>query len=283
MLSLNRNRSVGEQRGDKRSGDGLLFFPDGRRYEGTFTEDNITGFGKMTYSDGQSCYEGYWLNGARSGIGLYHDANVEYSGEWLHDKRHGQGEQRYADGYYRGAWKNDVHNGHGLRVWHNGTKYCGVWEKGQHYGNGVLIRRQESYNGMWKNGCRHGKGRHLWKKASYTGNWNKDVPEGTGKYIFEDGSEYEGNFVAGLPHGKGICKRNDSICYGEFKKGIFTLGSRKWPHGTEYAGVWENDYIGRGLIKTKFCVEFSGSWHYDCGMKIWLVEPRAVVQGHENI
>ena len=269
MLWLSRNRHDGNHRGNKRSGNGRIIFPDGRRYEGALNQDNITGFGKMTYSDGQSWYEGYWLNGARSGIGLYHDANVEYCGEWLHDKRHGRGRQKYADGYYRGAWENDVQSGHGLRVWHNGTKYCGICNDGQRHGNGVLVRGPGSYNGMWKNGCRHGKERPIWEKGSYTGNRNKDVPEGMGEYI-EEGREDEGNFVGGVLHGKGIRKRNDSTCYGEFENGIFKLGSRKWPGGTEYSGVWENDYIGHGLIKKKFGVESSESWRYDRRKKIWL-------------
>lgn len=45
-------------------------WPDGRRYEGDFKENKMSGFGRFDYGDGK-VYEGEFLNGKQHGTGFY--------------------------------------------------------------------------------------------------------------------------------------------------------------------------------------------------------------------
>ena len=50
---------VGEYKDDKRNGQGMLTFSDGRKYVGHFRDGKMDGHGTMTYPDGK-VEDGVW-------------------------------------------------------------------------------------------------------------------------------------------------------------------------------------------------------------------------------
>ena len=51
----------------------MFTWPDGRRYEGEYTDDKKEGTGTFYWPDGRK-YEGGWKNGKQHGLGLYTSA-----------------------------------------------------------------------------------------------------------------------------------------------------------------------------------------------------------------
>ena len=70
---------------------GVVFKPDGTRYEGDFVDDLFEGSGSLVLPD-KSRYKGQFQKGKRSGRGLmqFVDGSV-YEGEWADDCPHGVG------------------------------------------------------------------------------------------------------------------------------------------------------------------------------------------------
>ena len=56
------------------SGEGLLSFYDGKKYKGSFSNNEIRGEGTMSHSDGRT-FIGNWVGGLMEGEGLFHDLN----------------------------------------------------------------------------------------------------------------------------------------------------------------------------------------------------------------
>ena len=48
---------------------GLLYFPEGKKYEGEFTNNSVEGYGIKTYPDGKK-YEGRFKNNNKDGYGI---------------------------------------------------------------------------------------------------------------------------------------------------------------------------------------------------------------------
>jgi hypothetical protein len=44
------------------NGKGVFTWPDGRKYEGEYSNDKKQGYGEYTWADGRT-YKGNWLNG----------------------------------------------------------------------------------------------------------------------------------------------------------------------------------------------------------------------------
>lgn len=68
-------------------GIGLRFYPDGRKFQGSFANNKRDGYGVLYYPDGQLEYEGYWKTDKREGRGaaIGVDGNT-YKGEWRNDE-----------------------------------------------------------------------------------------------------------------------------------------------------------------------------------------------------
>mmetsp|Transcript_13946 Transcript_13946/g.21744 ORF Transcript_13946/g.21744 Transcript_13946/m.21744 type:complete len:103 (+) Transcript_13946:955-1263(+) len=68
-------------------GEGLYKWPDGRKYQGAFSNDKKHGFGTYTYSDGR-VYKGLWQNGKQHGEGIFiSPEGKSRRGEWKEGKR----------------------------------------------------------------------------------------------------------------------------------------------------------------------------------------------------
>lgn len=59
-------------------GNGVMDWPDGKHYEGSFFEDKKHGHGRIEWTDGR-IYEGEWKNNIQDGKGRYKN---KY-GEWV--------------------------------------------------------------------------------------------------------------------------------------------------------------------------------------------------------
>ncbi|MBN2039085.1 MAG: hypothetical protein JW864_03525, partial [Spirochaetes bacterium] len=149
----------------KRSGKGTMMWASGPRkgdtYTGRWSEDEINGEGKYTYSDG-STYEGEFKDGKKHGKGTMTWASgkrkgEKYSGEWYNDNMHGIGEYVYTDGsVYKGRFNKGKRNGYGVMEWKSGKK------------------KGEKYSGEWKDDNMHGTGVYTYSDgAKKSGKWNK--------------------------------------------------------------------------------------------------------------
>ena len=80
--------------------------------------------------------------------------------------------------------------GQGTKIYKNGDKYSGEWDKDKQNGRGKFWHADgDFYDGEWLNGKAHGKG--FYKSAngsSYLGAWVNDLQEGSGKETWPDQS-----------------------------------------------------------------------------------------------
>jgi len=80
------------------------------RYEGHWSKDKKTGQGISYYPD-KSFYEGNFINNLYEGFGKFFWPNQDcYIGEWKNGKMEGEGEFRHADGHIlKGKFANNYH------------------------------------------------------------------------------------------------------------------------------------------------------------------------------
>ena len=194
---------IGEWKDNMRHGKGILQYKNGRKYQGGWVNDKVSGYGKTNYENGDY-----------------------YAGEWKDGFRHGKGEYTYENGeYYKGEFWNGLRR-KGLYYYKNGnTKYDGEFIKDKFDGRGKYFYEDgEYYDGEWKVGLKHGKGIIYYKNGNikYDGGFVKNKFEGKGKYYYVDGEYYDGEWKAGWRHGKGITYYKDgNVKYdGEFYYGI---------------------------------------------------------------
>lgn len=145
------------------------------------------------------------------------------------DCENGEGVMDYALGYYYvGGFKNNSRDGEGI------TKYSGPGKSIQIYENA---------------GCKT-SGHILVKVMS--GMWKNDGLNGKGSVVFNDNTEYVGDFEDNLFHGYGIltCSNGDNYM-GQFKNGRFDGEGQLFRHGADQIdnGTFKK---GRLVIKKPF-------------------------------
>ena len=85
--------------------------------------------------------------------------------------------------------------------------------------------------------------------AVYNGNWRDGRAYGAGTMRYVDGTDYQGNFVDGLPDGEGIANlRNGDRYEGQWHHGNFDgAGTLRHPNGSAYQGNFrEGKKDGKG-------------------------------------
>ena len=106
---------TGDIEGIYRHGNGkMVFATTGDVYEGSFVDDELTGYGTYTYENGD-VYVGYLSGGSKEGTGTY---------TWASGAR------------YEGAFQNGLANGLGVFVWSDGARYEGDFRDGTKDGQG---------------------------------------------------------------------------------------------------------------------------------------------------
>jgi len=193
--------------------------------------DCINGWGKYQYED--DYYEGFWLNGKKSGYGFYKWEGI---------------------GKYIGNWNEDNMNGYGVYIADNNDNTIGNFSKGQLEGIGLTIFGDDWTYGVYSNGnlttnydfftnnidtgcvagdCQDKYGRWKWSNGDtytgffengklvmgtysfengdrYTGTFNDDNQfHGTGRYFYKDGGYYGGEWSKGNMQGKGYYHNSD--------------------------------------------------------------------------
>lgn len=118
---------IGEWMNQKRHGFGILRnHRDKWEYRGTFTNNQIDGFGAYLWKSGDT-YIG-WFNSQtqKEGFGVYKWASTgsKYAGYWKNNKKNGLGRYVYADkSVYFGFYYNDKPDGIGVYKWPDGNYY----------------------------------------------------------------------------------------------------------------------------------------------------------------
>jgi len=158
----------------------MIYEEDGRIYEGDWRHGRWHGYGRASFSNGDS-YEGEYKFDQRHGKGMYkwHDGRV-YDGQFLEDKRHGKGRFTWPDGaVYDGEFVNGQREGHGKYTFADGGQYEGSWKDGRYDGFGTCTWEDgRRYRGEWRNGMAHGRGIETYPNGNvrHEGQWNDDEP-----------------------------------------------------------------------------------------------------------
>ncbi len=160
--------------GDCQEGEGLYAYPDGSKYEGSFTAEKPDGNGIYTYVNGNR-YVGAFRQGHPHGQGVLHYPDSTFiSGEWRDgeylgnpviaedvvgclegDCDNGTGTYVFKDAVakYSGRFRNGVPDGEGIIYYSNGGRYRGEWSDGNFSGKGTFyLSDGTEIAGYWKDG-----------------------------------------------------------------------------------------------------------------------------------
>ncbi|MEE6490137.1 hypothetical protein FKM82_015786 [Ascaphus truei] len=206
----------------KPHGKGILSWPDGRIYSGTFRNGLEDGFGEYqipskTFNKPDS-YQGHWKEGKMCGHGTYRYANGEV---------------------FEGCFQDNARHGHGLLrsgklTSSSPSMFIGQWVMDKKTGYGVFddITRGEKYMGMWQDELRQGNGLVVTQFGLYyEGAFSLNKMMGCGVLLSEDDTVYEGEFSDDWTlNGKGVLTMPNGHCIegffsGEWGSGIKVTGS----------------------------------------------------------
>ena len=159
-----------------------------------------TGQGTAYYENGD-IYEGDFIDGIRSGTGIY---------------RYMKSGHRY-----EGGWEENVRSGIGKMVYKGVGEYHGYWENGRRHGEGVFTYKNgDVYSGWWTYGDKQGYGTYVFKETGMKmcGDWDKGNLQ-TGQWIYPNGVYFEGKFSNNKPQGEGMWYfRNGNSLKGTFEQ-----------------------------------------------------------------
>ncbi|XP_059416787.1 alsin-like isoform X1 [Carassius carassius] len=226
------------------------FYKDSRLkeaiYEGRWVSGKPNGRGVVKWPDGR-IYTGTFKNGLEDGFGDYvvPSKNLSscdhYQGQWKDGKMHGFGTFRYASGeIYEGFFQDNMRHGHGmLRSGKlNSTSpsvFIGQWQYDKKSGYGVFddITRGEKYMGMWLDDQRQGNAVVVTQfSLYYEGAFSNNKMMGNGLLLSEDDTTFEGEFSEDWTlNGKGVL----TMPNGDYIEGSF---SGVWGSGLKMSGSY---------------------------------------------
>ncbi|KAJ9440202.1 Phosphatidylinositol 4-phosphate 5-kinase 2 [Diplonema papillatum] len=179
----------------------------GWRYEGDWRDDKPNGHGVLLVDLEGNKYEGCWVHGRRSGLGVEVQAEYTYEGAFRDNARDGQGKLTAKDGtVYKGIFENgQLHDPAARIVFGNGDVYTGEVSAGEIEGEGVIeYANGDRYEGEMKCNMRSGSGILTWADGSrYEGMWRDDKMQGHGLRVYKGTAAYEGTFRDNEKHGRG--------------------------------------------------------------------------------
>ncbi|XP_073351569.1 alsin [Pagrus major] len=231
------------------------FYKDGRMkeatYDGRWLNGKPNGRGVLKWPDGR-IYTGTFKNGLEDGFGEYVapnktlNKNDHYQGYWKDGKMHGLGTYRYASGeVYDGSFQDSMRHGHGmLRSGKLNTSspsvFIGQWLQDKKTGYGVFddITKGEKYMGMWQDHLRQGTGVVVTQFGLYyEGAFKDNKMMGSGILLSEDDTTYEGEFSDDWTlNGKGVL----TMANGDYLEGSF---SGEWGSGLKVAGSYFKPHL----------------------------------------
>ena len=281
------------------SGDGVMEYANGDRYDGGWAGGVYSGEGKYTFASGMY-YEGEYANGQREGEGVFTwstDGNLEngwlFEGTFKADKAYyGKTTTTKTEGliWYEGYMNdlNDVDStqtGEGYVYFaDSGCTYTGeLYSSGAldtftYDGEGLFTWPGSDLLGTFENGAPvsgtkrfYAESENLTLTDHYEGqfsNWNYS---GHGKYTFASGMYYEGEYVNGQREGEGIFTwstdgnlENGWLFEGTFKANKAYYGKTTT---TKTEGlIWYEGYMNdlNNIDSTKV-----GEGYYDYGNGCW--------------
>ena len=138
-------------------------------YEGEFKNDLKNGKGKLNYKLLNESYEGTFEDNNITGYGLYKWNNGEsYKGTFINGKMDGSGKYIWPDGgYYEGDYVNNIKEGKGIFKWANGKIFDGNFKNGEPNGIGILTIKNVHYKVNFVNGKIKGKVIEIDKGENY--------------------------------------------------------------------------------------------------------------------
>lgn len=217
----------------KRNGHGVYSYNDGVKVSCTWKDDQMDGFGKITWPEGWY-FVGEFLSNFQHGYGLEYGYGAFAPGYWFfgaYEEIDGGGL-----GYADGSASKGGESGRSVNLKAKGTKAQGNPSTGCISGNcingfGVYSYNPgETYEGYFKDGYREGYGVYTWADGGkHSGTWIRDKQDGIGRIDFSDGAYFIGEFRKGLQDGYGIeIGSNQYVAgiweFGKYKPGQSSLG-----------------------------------------------------------
>lgn len=212
----------------KPHGKGILKWPDGTVYCGTFKNGLEDGFGDYMMPNATlnkfERYQGHWKEGKMHSFGTYWHASGEvYEGSFRENMRHGHGMLRSgkmaspsSSSVFVGQWVQGKRTGYGVcDDFSRGEKYMGIWLDDQQHGDGVVITQFGLY---------------------YEGNFSNNKMLGNGTLLCDDDTVFEGEFSEDWTLcGKGILFMPN----GDSLDGVF---DGQWGTGLRVAGTFTKPF-----------------------------------------
>ena len=143
-------------------------------YIGEFQKDKFSGLGNVLL-DGQIVYMGYFLDGYRSGYGVY---SAAVTGAVKNDEKT----------IFRGQWNSSL-DGNAIEEFSDGSSYVGLSKDGTRHGMGKLNFPgiKKSQTGYFINGVMEGPGTEISDGIRIDVNFINGSKEGEAKITWEDG------------------------------------------------------------------------------------------------
>ncbi|KAM3585310.1 uncharacterized protein V6R79_013967 [Siganus canaliculatus] len=254
--------------GGKPHGRGVLKWPDGRIYTGTFKNGMEDGFGELVSTNKtlskNDHYQGHWKDGRMHGLGTYRYASGEvYDGSFQDSMRHGHGMLRSgklntsSPSVFIGQWLQDKKTGYGIfDDITKGEKFMGMWQDHQRQGTGVVVTQFGLY---------------------YEGAFKDNKMAGSGILVSEDDTTYEGEFSDDWTlNGKGVLTMSN----GDYLEGSF---SGEWGSGLKVTGSYFKPHLfdadkdkSRAVKLGRLCVSAEDKWQAvfeECWVQLGCEEP----------
>ncbi len=209
----------GDLDGSKRNGKGRTVMKNGdTAYEGQYLNDKRNGFGVYYYKSGKLCYTGNWKNNQREGLGVAFSPTdgSAFIGEWKEDQSVNVGASFDSKGrmLYAGYVNDGKRNGAGITYNdEDRTFFVGKYKEGEFLGTGTQFDGEGNllYTGEYTNNQRSGSGTSYYPDGTvaYQGKWLNNLYDGEGTLHMDDGSILKGSFKNGKAYGK--CTLTDSV------------------------------------------------------------------------
>jgi len=197
----NLTARVGCMHGDCLQGVGVLEYADGSKYEGNFSDGELTGYGIWYFATGEK-YIGMFRNNYCHGRGVHYKADGDkITGIWEHGVYIGN---RFNENGEEGCIQGDCENGVGTYIFKGGkAKYEGDFLNGRPNGQGLCHYSEGNwYEGAWANGSFEGLGEMymldgsiisgIWKSGTYQGeNYHESMIQNvTENFVMEESEDY---------------------------------------------------------------------------------------------
>ena len=137
-----------------RQGKGTYYYHEGYRYEGTWHEDKMSGFGILWVNDDIKWYEGEWKDNSFHGRGIIYNITPE---ELDPEANYSSDLNQIGNGWikYEGRFNNGSKHGFGTLFLTNGDSYTGTFNMDHVEGRGSYAKPE--------------------KKVIIAGSWEKNV------------------------------------------------------------------------------------------------------------